>query len=53
MSSFALTMRIICAVGDEEVAYWAVYLKEWVRMNHVRTVTPLVTAFLLILSLRA
>jgi len=36
----------------EGVAYWAVYLEEWVRMNHVRTVAPLVAAILLTLSLR-
>jgi uncharacterized membrane protein len=38
--------------GTEGVAYWAVYLREWVRMNHVRTVAPAVAALLLILSLR-
>ncbi len=36
----------------EGMAYWAVYLREWVRMNHVRTVAPLLSAVLLILSLR-
>ena len=36
----------------EGVAYWAVYLEEWVRMNHVRTIAPLVAAILLTLSLR-
>lgn len=36
----------------EGIAYWAVYLEQWVRMNHVRTVAPLVTAVLLTLSLR-
>lgn len=36
----------------EGVAYWTTYLDEWVRMNHVRTITPLLTAVLLILSLR-
>ena len=33
------------------VAYWATYLKEWVRMNHVRTIAPLVAAVLLTVSL--
>ena len=33
-------------------AYWAIYLEEWVRMNHVRTIAPLVAAVLLALSLR-
>ncbi len=36
----------------EGVAYWATYLEEWVRMNHVRTVAPFVAAVLLALSLR-
>ena len=36
----------------EGVAYWATYLKEWVRMNHVRTIAPLVAAVLLTVSLR-
>ncbi len=36
----------------EGIAYWAVYLEEWVRMNHVRTIAPLVTAVLLTVSLR-
>ena len=36
----------------EGVAYWAVYLEEWVRMNHVRTAAPLVAATLLTVSLR-
>jgi uncharacterized membrane protein len=37
----------------EGTDYWAIYLKEWVRMNHVRTITPLVTAVLLVVSLTA
>ena len=36
----------------EGIAYWATYLEEWVRMNHVRTIAPLVTAVLLTVSLR-
>ena len=55
MSSFAQTLTILCAVGAgtaEGVAYWATYLEEWVRMNHVRTIAPLVAAVLLTLSLR-
>ena len=36
----------------EGIAYWAIYLEEWVRMNHVRTIAPLVTAVLLAVSLR-
>ena len=35
----------------EGIAYWAIYLEEWVRMNHVRTIAPLVTAVLLTVSL--
>jgi uncharacterized membrane protein len=41
------------ANSPEGSAYWAVYLREWVRMNHVRTVAPLVAAVLLALSLTA
>ncbi len=36
----------------EGIAYWAIYLEEWVRMNHVRTIAPLVSAILLTVSLR-
>lgn len=36
----------------EGIAYWAVYLDEWVRMNHVRTLAPLAAAVLLTLSLQ-
>lgn len=34
------------------IAYWATYLKEWVRMNHVRTIAPIVAAVLLTASLQ-
>ena len=37
--------------SDQGVAYWAVYVKEWGRMNHVRTLAPIVSAVLLVLSL--
>ena len=37
--------------SGEGVAYWATYLEEWVRMNHVRTVAPLAAAVLLTASL--
>ena len=36
----------------EGIAYWATYLKEWVTMNHVRTIAPLVSAVLLAISLQ-
>ena len=36
----------------EGIDYWATYLREWVRMNHVRTVAPLVSAGLLAFSLQ-
>lgn len=36
----------------EGIAYWGTYLKEWVRMNHVRTVAPLVATVLLTVSLQ-
>ena len=35
----------------EGIAYWAIYLDEWVRMNHVRTIAPLVAAILFAVSL--
>lgn len=35
----------------EGAEYWATYLDEWVRMNHVRTIAPLVAAVLLAISL--
>lgn len=41
------------ASSPEGVAYWATYLREWVRMNHVRTLAPLATTVLLALSLVA
>ena len=37
--------------STDGVAYWATYLREWVRMNHVRTVSPLASAVLLTVSL--
>ena len=39
------------ADSPEGAAYWATYLREWVRMNHVRTIAPAVAAVLLALSL--
>jgi uncharacterized membrane protein len=36
----------------EGIAYWAVYLEEWVRMNHVRTIAPIASAVLLTASLK-
>ena len=39
------------AGSPEGIAYWKVYLTEWVRMNHVRTIAPAVAALLLALSL--
>jgi uncharacterized membrane protein len=35
----------------EGVRYWATYLDEWVRMNHLRTIAPVATSVLLALSL--
>jgi uncharacterized membrane protein len=32
-------------------AFWATYLDEWVRLNHVRTIAPLITAVMLAFSL--
>ena len=36
----------------EGTAYWATYMREWVRMNHLRTIAPLVASILLAVSLR-
>jgi uncharacterized membrane protein len=36
----------------EGIAYWAIYLEEWVKINHVRTIAPLVAAVLFTVSLR-
>ncbi len=38
--------------SSEGTAYWATCLEEWVRMNHVRAIAPLVAAVLYVLSLR-
>ena len=40
------------ASSAEGMAYWKTYLEEWVRMNHVRTIAPLVSAVLLAVSLQ-
>ena len=37
--------------SPEGADYWAVYLREWVPMNHVRSIAPLVTAVMLAVSL--
>ncbi len=34
------------------IAYWGVYLREWVRMNHVRTLASLVAAVLYVTALQ-
>lgn len=39
--------------STEGAEYWAVYLREWVPMNHVRSIAPLVTAVMLAVSLTA
>lgn len=39
------------ADSPEGITYWKVYLREWVRMNHVRTLAPTAAAVLLALSL--
>lgn len=45
-------LEALDAESAEGVAYWTTYLEEWVRMNHVRTIAPLVTAALLTMSLQ-
>ena len=37
--------------GPEGADYWIVYLREWIPMNHVRTIAPLITAVMLTDSL--
>lgn len=37
--------------SSEGAEYWAVYLKEWVSMNHVRSIAPFVSAVILTVSL--
>ncbi len=37
--------------SSEGAEYWAVYLKEWVSMNHVRSIAPFVSAVMLTVSL--
>lgn len=39
--------------SPEGVAYWTDYLREWVRMNHVRTLASLAAAALFIAALQA
>ena len=39
--------------SSEGADYWAVYLKEWVTMNHLRSIAPLVSAVMLAMSLTA
>jgi uncharacterized membrane protein len=41
------------ASSPEGAAYWATYVREWVRMNHIRTLAPSVAAVLLAMSLVA
>ena len=45
-------LRDLAPDSPEGVAYWATYMREWVRMNHVRTVAPLATAALLAVALQ-
>lgn len=35
----------------EGITYWATYLKEWVRMNHVRTIAPIAASLVFAISL--
>jgi len=37
--------------STDGIAYWAAYLDEWVRMNHARTIAPLVTPVILAFTL--
>jgi uncharacterized membrane protein len=44
-------LAAVDADSADGLRYWATYLDEWVRMNHVRTVVPMVTSVVLTLSL--
>ncbi|MCP4967285.1 MAG: DUF1772 domain-containing protein [bacterium] len=37
--------------SSQGTRYWEIYLHQWVRMNHVRTIAPLAAAVLLAVSL--
>lgn len=37
--------------SSQGMRYWEIYVHQWVRMNHVRTIAPLAAAVLLALSL--
>ena len=39
------------ATSDEAANYWLQYQSEWVSLNHVRTIAPLVAALLFLFSL--
>lgn len=46
---------LLAAVDPDSVEgtrYWATYLAEWVPMNHLRTIVPLISAALLTISLQ-
>lgn len=44
-------LDVVDPTSADGIAYWATYLREWVPMNHVRTVASLATSALLIVSL--
>ena len=37
--------------SSQGMRYWEIYVRQWVRMNHVRTIAPAATVVLLALSL--
>ena len=39
------------AMSIEGEEYWATYLREWIPMNHVRTIAPLVSSVMLMFSM--
>ncbi|MGI9538892.1 MAG: DUF1772 domain-containing protein [Miltoncostaeaceae bacterium] len=45
-------LRDVDTASPEGIRYWSTYLREWVRMNHIRTLAPLATAALLAIALQ-
>jgi uncharacterized membrane protein len=46
------TLAALDPNSAEGIRYWATYLNEWVPMNHVRTIVPLISAALFTVSLQ-
>ena len=46
------TLAALDPNSAEGIRYWATYLDEWVPMNHLRTIVPLISAALFTVSLQ-